>query len=540
MRKWIATLLTLMLVLTGISALSEESVETHPAVIVLYTNDVHCGIDENMGYAGVMAYKRAFEKAGAETVLVDAGDAVQGGPVGTLSEGAYIIDIMNEMGYKAMAVGNHEFDYGMTRFFTLSDMAAFPFLSCNFIDSSGNFAVDAYTTVEVGGWSLAFVGVTTPETYTSSAPKYFQDAEGTYIYGFLEGNSGTDLWAQVQQTVDEARADGADFVIVLSHLGINAASRPFTSNDLIANTTGIDCVLDGHSHSVLEQELVKDAEGTDVILSSTGTALQNLGALTVSPEGTLSTALHSETIFQDEAMTAFIGTIKAKYEETLAIEIGTCPFDLCISDPATGTRLVRLGETNLGDLCADAYRSISGADVALINGGGVRADIPAGAFTYEDALTVHPFGNALCVVEVTGQQILDALEMGARNYPEENGGFWQVSGLTYAVDASIPSAVVLDDEGLFVSVDGDYRVKDVVIGDSLLDRNATYTLAGNDYHIKNFGDGMAMFACATLLQDASMLDNQVLISYIRDVCGGTIPVAYEDPYGQGRIAITVE
>jgi len=329
-------------------------------------------------------------------------------------------------------------------------------------------------------------------------------------------------------------------VVVLTHLGINAASVPFTSDDLIANTTGIDAVLDGHSHSVLEEELVKNAAGEDVILSSTGTKLQNLGALTISPEGELSAALHSEVIFQDADTAAYIATIKAQYAETLETVIGTCDFDLCISDPATGARLVRSGETNLGDLCADAYRTVSGADVALINGGGVRADIPAGDFTYEDALTVHPFGNAMCVVEVTGQQILDALEMGARKYPEESGGFWQVSGLTYVVDASIASSVVLDEEGLFVSVDGDYRVKDVVVGDSPLDLAASYTLAGNNYHIKSFGDGMAMFEGATMILDETMLDNQVLISYIRDVLGGVIPADYEDPYGQGRITILTE
>jgi 2',3'-cyclic-nucleotide 2'-phosphodiesterase (5'-nucleotidase family) len=540
MRKWLAILVALTLALSGFAALAEEATEEHPTVVVLYTNDAHCGIEENMGYAGVMAYKSAFEATGAQTVLVDAGDAMQGGPVGTLSEGAYIIDIMNEMGYAAMAVGNHEFDYGVDRFFELSEMADFPFLSCNFVNAGGTPAVDAYTVVEAGGWKIAFVGVTTPETYTSSAPKYFQDESGNYIYGFMEANAGADLWARVQETVDEARADGADFVIALTHLGINAASQPFTSNDLIANTTGVDCVLDGHSHSVLAQELVKNAAGEDVILTSTGTKLQNLGALTISPEGELSSALHAETIFQDADMAAFIGEIKAEYEETLATVIGTCAFDLCISDPATGARLVRTGETNLGDLCADAYRIVSGADVALINGGGVRADIPAGDFTYEDALSVHPFGNAMCVVEVTGQQILDALEMGARAYPEENGGFWQVSGLTYAIDATIPSSVVLDEEGLFVKVDGAYRVKDVAVGDSPLDLSATYTLAGNNYHIKSFGDGMAMFEGAKMVLDETMLDNQVLISYIRDTLGGAIPADYEDPYGQGRIAIVAE
>jgi 2',3'-cyclic-nucleotide 2'-phosphodiesterase (5'-nucleotidase family) len=540
MRKWLAILVALTLALSGFAALAEEATEEHPTVVVLYTNDAHCGIEENMGYAGVMAYKSAFEATGAQTVLVDAGDAMQGGPVGTLSEGAYIIDIMNEMGYAAMAVGNHEFDYGVDRFFELSEMADFPFLSCNFVNADGTPAVDAYTVVEAGGWKIAFVGVTTPETYTSSAPKYFQDESGNYIYGFMEANAGADLWARMQETVDEARADGADFVIALTHLGINAASQPFTSNDLIANTTGVDCVLDGHSHSVLAQELVKNAAGEDVILTSTGTKLQNLGGLTISPEGELSSALHAETIFQDADMAAFIGEIKAEYEETLATVIGTCAFDLCISDPATGARLVRTGETNLGDLCADAYRIVSGADVALINGGGVRADIPAGDFTYEDALSVHPFGNAMCVVEVTGQQILDALEMGARAYPEENGGFWQVSGLTYAIDATIPSSVVLDEEGLFVKVDGAYRVKDVAVGDSPLDLSATYTLAGNNYHIKSFGDGMAMFEGAKMVLDETMLDNQVLISYIRDTLGGAIPADYEDPYGQGRIAIVAE
>lgn len=541
LKRFLILSLALMMALSGIALAEEADAAASNGVVILYTNDVHCAIDTNIGYAGVAAYEKAYEGAGYDVLLVDCGDAVQGAAVGTLSTGEYIVDIMNEVGYDVATIGNHEFDYGMDRFNELVEMAEYPYVSANFTDLEGNTILSPYAVLEAGGYSIAFVGASTPETFSKSTPTYFQDEEGNFIYSFCGGNDGADLYAAVQAAVDDARAEGADYVVVLSHLGTEASSVPFTSTDLIANTSGIDVVLDGHSHSVWEMEIEQNKDGEDVVMSSTGTQLTALGSLMIDAEGNLATQLHTETIFQDDETAAFIDEIEAQYADTLATVVATSDVDLTIYDPtetdADGNpiRLIRSQETNLGDLCADAYRAISGADIAFVNGGGIRDSIPAGDITYEQIIAVHPFGNALCVVEATGQEILDALEMSVRHVPDETGGFLQVSGLTFEVNMGVESSVVVDDADMFVEVAGDRRVQNVLVGGEPIDPEATYTLASHNYMLKSGGDGYTMFADNVLLQDEVMLDNQVLINYITESLGGVVGEEYSDPYGQGRI-----
>lgn len=546
MKRLLAILLALMLVLAGFTAAEAAEPDESKGIVVLYTNDVHCAVDDNIGYAGVAAYKNAYEKAGYEVVLVDSGDAVQGATIGTLSKGEYIVEIMNELGYAAAAVGNHEFDYGMDRFMELTELADYDYVAANFVDKDGNLVVDAYTIVEAGGHKIAFVGAATPETFTSSSPAYFQDENGNFIYGFCEGGDGSDFYAAIQSAVDSAAAEGADIVIVLSHLGTNLESAPYSASDLIENTNGIDAVLDGHSHSVWAGEIVLNKDGEEVLLSSTGTKLENLGSLTIvdTEDGIdFTTELHHEVIFQDDAMAAFVAGIKEEYAELAQTVVAKTDVDLTIVDPTLTDsegkplRIVRSQETNLGDLCADAYRAMSGADIAFVNGGGIRTSIPAGDITYEQIISVHPFGNAMCVVEATGQEILDALEMSARKLPSENGGFLQVSGISFDIDMSVEPTVVTDDKGLFVEVSGDRRIKNVKVGDAPIDPDATYTLASHNYMLKESGDGINMFADNVLLQDSVLLDNQVLIKYITEYLGGVVGAEYADLYGQGRINI---
>ena len=534
-RKLLAVLLAVLMMLSCFAVLAEEEEDLHQPVAILYTNDVHCGIDENIGYAGLAAYKKAYENLGYAVALVDNGDAIQGGPIGTLSKGEYIIDIMNEIGYDVAAIGNHEFDYGMDQFMYLRDLANFPYVSANFCDMNGEAVLDAYTILEVGDWNIAFVGASTPETFTKSTPAYFQDENGNFIYSFSQGSDGADLYAAIQKAVDDAVAEGADYVVCLSHLGTDGASSPYTSSEMINATTGIDVVLDGHSHSTWEMEKVLNAAGEEVILTSSGTKLENVGALLIDETGALSTSLHDESLFQDEEFTAYIDSVKAQYEESLNEVVATTGVDLTTKDPATGERAVRSAETNLGDLCADAYRHVMGADIAFVNGGGVRADIPAGDITYGQILNVHPFGNMACLIETTGQQILDALEMGAKNLPDENGGFMQVSGLSYEIDMAVESSVVTDDTGAFIEVAGERRVKNVMVGDAPIDPAAAYTFASHNYMIKLGGDGFTMFMGDKILQDEVLIDNQVLINYIIDVLDGVVGEEYSDPYGQGRI-----
>ena len=505
-------------------------------IIVLYVNDVHCGIDDNLGYQDLVTVKNAYERLGHKVLLVDNGDAIQGDIVGTLSKGEAIINIMNEAGFDVAVPGNHEFDYGMERFLELTGKAKFPYVSCNFMDKDGKPVFDAYKIKEVSGVKIAFVGICTPKTITSSTPKYFMNDAGEYIYSFCQDENGEKLYAAVQSAVDAARADGAQYVFALAHLGTEDDCAPWTSTDVILNTTGIDAVLDGHSHSVWQEERIKNKEGKEVILTSTGTKLANIGVLTLSNAGIIRTGLVDDK-GETASVKATIDEVKAQNEELVNTVVAHTDVDLTVMDPKTGERMVRSNETNLGDLCADAYRAMSGADIAFVNGGGVRVSIPAGDITYGDIIKVHPFGNQMCVIEVTGAEILDALEMSAAKVPAEYGGFLQVSGLKYTIDTKVESTVVTDDSKIFVEVAGDRRVKDVFVGDEPIDPEKTYTLASHDYMLKNMGDGYSMFADNPVLQDCVMIDNQVLINYIVDVLGGNVGEDYKDPYGQGRITI---
>ena len=529
---------------SGTLAVYELTQQSADDIIVLYTNDVHNAYEKSatcLGYASVAQYKKQLESLGYTVELVDNGDAIQGGIIGTLSKGSYIKDIMEKTGYTIAVPGNHEFDYGMKNFLTLADDAAYTYISCNFMDLKENKTVfEPYKIVDYAGKKVAYIGITTPETFTKSTPTYFQDEHGKYIYGFCEGQNGTALYRQVQNAIDAAKADGAESIVVMGHIGTDPSSSPWTSKEIIANTTGIDVFLDGHSHSTIPSEICKDKENKDVLLTSTGTKLTALGELKIHADGTYDSELVTEISMQDTATLQYVDEITAQFKELQETVVAGSEVDLVVNDPKNGKRLVRSQETNLGDLCADAYRTLLGADIAFVNGGGVRDNVSAGDITYGDIISVHPFGNAACLVEATGQQILDALELGARAAGAgESGGFLQVSGLTYDIDLRVPSSVVLDDKNMFVSVNGEYRVKNVKVAGEPLDLTKTYKLASHNYMLKSAGDGYTMFQKDKILQDEVMIDNQVLITYITEKLQGKIKAdsIYADPYGAGRIRV---
>ena len=604
MKKCRSLLLTLFVaagILGGMGSL--QSLAADQDIVILFTNDIHCGVNDNIGYAGVALYKKEMLKETPYVTLVDAGDAVQGAPLGTLSEGEDIVAIMNEMGYEFVIPGNHEFDYKMPQFMRLASLLNCGYYSANFTDASGNRIFAPYKLFQYGDTKLAMVGVTTPESFTKSTPVYFQDEAGNYIYGFSEDETGEKLYAAVQDAVDSARNEGAEIVILVGHLGRNYVTERWSSESVLANTTGIDAMIDGHSHEEYSTT-VKNKNGEDVLLAQTGTKLQSLGKLVISPDDSIRAELIREipaaqelsgtyvvqrgdslsriakrelgdeaawrelyhlnrsrikdpdripTGLQltlpgssvvneagrniDPATQDFINSIESQFNETLKTVIGQSSVDLTVNDPDTGLRAIRSRETNLGDLTADAYRAVTGADVAFSNGGGIRSDIPAGQITYRDALNVFPFGNSVCMVEATGQQIRDALEMGVRNLPEETGGFQQVSGMSFTVDTSIPSGVELDEKGNFVRVNGSYRVQDLMIGGKPVDLSAVYKVASHNYMLLSGGDGMTMFTgCNVLMRDITT-DVDALYTYINQDLGGVIGEEYADPRGQGRITI---
>ena len=549
MKKLLGLFLALAMLMTGVAmAEGTEPVFTQD-VVVLFTSDVHCGVDQGFGYAGLAAVRDNLAKTN-HVLLVDNGDSIQGEPIGTMTTGESNIELMNAVGYDIATIGNHEFDYGMDRFLELTKKANFPYISANFMHND-ELVFAPYVIKEFDGVKIAFVGITTPKTTTSSTPKYFQDETGKFVYTFCQDETGEKLYAAVQKAVDDARAEGAAYVVAMAHLGIEGESAPWMSTDVIANTTGINALLDGHSHSILEQEKVKNKDGEEVLLAACGTKLQAIGYLRISAkDGSMATGLYKwdtsnavslpDLIGLDNEVATKVNEAMDTLNEKLGEVVAKSAVDLVISDPETDVRIVRTAETNLGDLCADAYRDQSGADIAFVNGGGIRVKIAAGDTTLNDILKVHPFGNALCVVEATGQQILDALEWGSRVVPEETGGFLQVSGLTYEIHTYIESSCTADENGLFTGVAGEYRVKNVKVGGEDLDVNKTYTLACHDYLLKNAGDGFTMFQQDTLLQDSVKLDNQVLIDYITGTLNGVVGEAYANPYGQGRIVAVSE
>ena len=545
-------------------------------VTILYTNDVHTYIDKQapeLTYAAIAALKQSYQNAGKKVLLVDAGDHVQGTAYGSMDQGASIIELMNAAGYDAATPGNHEFDYGMDRAKELMRDADFPYLSCNWVDLRTNLRVLPEIKVFVrGGVRIAFVGITTPETFTKSTPAYFMNkAQTKYIYDILGGEDGQKLYSAVQKAVDKAKCL-ADVVIGLGHLGVDPSSSPWTSEEVIAHTTGFDAFIDGHSHTVMENKQVADASGRLVTLTQTGSYFANVGEMTIAPDGTISTRLVSTYDQEDVAVAAEQAAWVNTVDDMLGEKIAVADTKFYITDPATGKRRIRSGETNLGDFVADGIYTYFNeveqlhCDIAIMNGGGIRSDEDAGYWTFKTCKQVSPFGNVACLMSVTGKQIQDALEFAARFAGEggkENGGFLQVAGATYEIHTDIPNTVQTDEKNVWIgSATGTPRVQNVKIYDKAsgsylpLDPNKTYALAGMNYTLRNLGDGFAMFDGAELIKDYVSEDYLVMSTYAMifdgaDAAGlphlssANSPLAaypgylldYEQPYGAGRITI---
>ena len=545
-------------------------------VTILYTNDVHTYIDKQspkLTYAAIADLKQSYQNAGKDVLLVDAGDHVQGTAYGSMDEGASIIKLMNAAGYDVATPGNHEFDYGMDRAKAIMKEADFPYLSCNWVDLRTGLRVLPSVKVFVrGGRRIAFVGVTTPETFTKSTPAYFMDkAQRKYIYDIQGGEDGKKLYDAVQKAIDKAKLL-ADVVIGLGHLGVDPSSSPWTSEEVIAHTSGFDAFIDGHSHTVMENKQVQDASGKTVTLTQTGSYFANVGEMTIAADGIITTKL----IPTHEGMDAGIAAMQTSWVNTvddmLGEKIAVGDSDFYVSDPATGKRRIRSAETNLGDFVADGIYAYFNeveklhCDLAIMNGGGIRADVPAGDWTFKTCKQVSPFGNVACLMSVTGKQIQDALEFAARFAGEggkENGGFLQVAGATYEIHTDIPNTVQTDEKNVWIgSATGTPRVQNVKIYDKAsgsylpLDPSATYALAGMNYTLRNLGDGFAMFDGAELIKDYVSEDYLVMSTYAMifdgaDAAGlphlssANSPLAaypgyllnYEQPYGAGRITI---
>lgn len=504
-------------------------------ITVLYTNDVHTYIDTNdkktLSYDNIAAMKKQYRKDGKAVLLVDAGDHIQGTAYGGLDEGKAIVSIMEKSGYDLATPGNHEFDYGMKRALEVLKNGKVPYVSSNFISLETNKPVlDPYRIFELNGVKVAFVGISTPETFTKSTPKYFMNAGGKFIYTFKEDNTGKSLYDTVQYAIDSAKKDGADYVIALGHMGDDPSSSPWTSEEVIKNTSGLNAFIDGHSHSTVEKKSVKDKDSNDVILTQTGCYFQSIGKMTIAKDKSINTELVKEYKGSDSEVKNMVDKLKNDVDKKLGEVIAYSSFDMYIVDPKTKQRLIRKQETNLGDFTADAiyylFDKIENlpVDVAVMNGGGIRADLKKGRITYKNMKEVHTFGNVICLMKVSGQQILDALEWGAKNVGiGEDGGFLHTSGLKFTIDASVKPNVKSDAEGLWTgsNKNAPYRVKDVEVFDKQsqsykpLDLNKKYNLAGTNYTLRDLGDGFNMFSSATLVKDYVMEDYLALANYAK-------------------------
>lgn len=531
-------------------------------IVILYTNDVHTYIDGDLSYDVIAAVKKDLREKYKYVLLADAGDHIQGTAYGSMDKGESIIRMMNAAEYDVATPGNHEFDYDMEGFVNAAELADFPYISANFYYEENGVRTenvfDSFLTFDCGDERVAFVGITTPETFEKSTPAYFRDGNGNFIYGISGGTDGAELRADVQSSIDEARAGGATKVIALGHLGVDPSSEPWTSVETIENVSGLDAFIDGHSHSTIEGERITDKDGNEVLLTQTGNYFDRIGIMVIDSETDeirtdfiecenvlaedgetvigkrLSSELYDGSeIISDSAVKELKDNHIEKIDEQLGEKIGTASVTLDNYDEE-GNRLVRSAETNSGDFAADAlYYLFDDMDMdidgAVMNGGGIRNTAVSGDISYKTCKDIHTFGNVACLQKMKGRQLLNALEWGARKLDKvENGCFFQVSGITYKIDISIDNTVKEDEIGIWIGEPEKYRVYDVNIYNretneyEPLDENAEYNIAGYNYTLRNLGDGCAMFDGAVNVLDYVSEDYLVLANYVKGFEGGVI------------------
>ena len=516
---------------------------------LIVTSDIHAGADNNFTLPYVYELRKKYEEKGDYTLLIDDGDVLQGGFLSSVTKGADLIDIVNAAGYDILTFGNHEFDYGMDQFFKNAGNLNSPYISCNFTKDE-KLLFEPYIIKEFDGVNFAFIGINSPDTLTTSKPSYFEDENGNLVYGFYQGNNGEKLYNQVQKNIDEVKSLGADYIIAVAHIGEKETSIPYRYNDIISHTSGFDVFLDGHSHDT-DQVDMKDKDGNHVFRMAVGTKLLNIGIVTFTPAGTIEHELLTyekpadgkDKIVYDNVVSKIIEEKNKKIEGISKEVVGTTDFDLTINDPTakdengSPIRIVRRMETNIGDLVADAYKVRTGADIGFINGGGVRTSIEKGDITIGDIKSVQPFENIVCVLNATGQEILDALEWGCRVAPTESGSFSQVSGISFELDTSIANPCIVDEDGFCHTIEGNRRVKNVLINGEALDPDKKYKIAMLSYTALDKGDGYTAFENSEVLEMGSAEDYTLVVDYIKENLHGKIPEEYRNPYGNDRIII---
>lgn len=508
--------ITGMLTLSGCSRKNFPTIQQLPekSIVVLFENDVHCAID---GYTKLAGLRDAVADT-AYACVVSSGDFLQGATPGAVSRGQYIVDIMRQVGYDAIGLGNHEFDFSGDRLLELIPKLNAPVVSVNFYNNKTKQRVyKPYVIKQCGLRKVAFIGVVTPETMLMESYSFY-DQDGNLLYD-LHTKDYTQL---LQETVNNVRKEGADYVVVLSHLGESPGEMDIDSHKMIAATTGIDVVLDGHSHSKVPSETVLNKIGKPVIVSQTGTQFANIGKLLITKDGQLSTALLpiKDCSYENQRVTATTDSVKALLKEIESRKVADCVAPLRIYDD-DGNRLVRKMETNSGDLVTDAYRYVMDAEIGLSNGGGIRNERLATDVTYGDLINMLPFENYVWKVEATGAQIVELLQKSTSSLPKEDGDFPHVSGLKFTIHAishTVSDVMVLNKDGNYEPIDPE-RI---------------YSVATIDYCITS--DGLrGVLRGSKPLKRTSVLYRDVVEEYLTKGLNGHIPERYAKP--QGRITI---
>jgi len=546
-------LLYLLIQAKSITSPFRQLQESSDEIIILHLNDVHCGVNDTIGYDGFVLYRDELMKKNPNIISVDVGDHVQGGTLGSISEGGAIIDIMNKVGFDVAILGNHEFDYGVERLKQLENNITSKYISSNFCYKKDKKPIfNPYKIIEKNGKKIAFIGVLTPLTFSKTFLSTLRDSNGNAIYDFLTDNNNQELYDTVQSYINEAREKkGADYVILLTHIGMDV--EQYTSNGLLSNLVNVDAVLDGHTH-VIYNTTSKDKNKKDIHISQTGTKLQSIGKLIIK-NGTISSEIIQDIpepsnttnaikitrgkkdIWVNKDMNNFLNNIWAEYEDELNIQYGHSDYDLIIRPEGTTDShyiYCRHQECSVGNLLTDAIKWSGNAEVTIINGGGIRSNINKGNITRSQLIAASPFFNNIIVKRLPGQCILDALEHGVANLPNATASFPQVSGLSYDVDISFKSNVVTDSQGLFLNVTGKRRVSNVKVNGEDLDLNKIYNVSMNEY-IGAGGDGYTMLAKYEVFNESLITDTDSLASYIKYELNGKIPIKYKD--SQGRISI---
>lgn len=541
-KKFLSLLLALVMVFAMvIPAMADDTAPETPVpytvpadvsgkIVILHTNDVHGGID---GYAKVAALKKAFADAGANVLVMDAGDFSQGAPSVNVSQGATAVELMNLVGYDVAAPGNHEFDFGYENLSKLVKDAKFPILAAN-VKYNGKVAFGDHVVLTAGDKKVGVFGLDTPETATKAHPAKIKGV--TFA-------AGEDLIKTAQAEVDALKKENCDYIICLSHLGIDKESVGNRSVDLLGKVTGISVLIDGHSHSTLDKvqaaEGVTDGKVGDTVITSTGTKLANVGVVILDGETITVESVSADriTVAEDDAIAARAAAIQKEIDDDYGTVFAKTEVELN-GEKAPGNRTE---ETNLGDLICDALvwgakKNGETVDAALTNGGGIRATVKAGDITKKDVNTVLPFGNTLSIVKVTGAELLEALEASTYSTPSAIGGFPQVAGIEFTIDTT----KAFDEGDLYEGStyhkpNSIKRVSIQTVGGKAFDEKATYAIATNDF-LAAGGDTYYAFSAATANYDLGLPMDEVLMDYIKTELKGTVTA---EQYGkpQGRITI---